>query len=78
MKQLKMYYKSSCPFCNKVIAFLQSNGIDLPELKDVTDPSVRDELIQLGGKGQVPCLIIDQQPLYESDDIIQWFKDNVL
>ncbi|KXB32941.1 hypothetical protein HMPREF3192_01310 [Atopobium deltae] len=29
-------------------------------------------LAEKGGKSQVPCLFIDGEPLYESDDIIQY------
>lgn len=35
---------------------------------------IRQELIDIGGKPQVPCLVIDDKAIYESDDIIQWFK----
>ena len=34
------------------------------------------ELIQVGGKQQVPCLFIDGKPLYESLDIIRWLEEN--
>jgi len=36
-----------------------------------------EELIRLGGKDQVPMLLIDGKPLYESGDIIKWFKENM-
>ena len=42
----------------------------------MTDSNATTELIQIGGKTQVPCLIIDGQALYESDDIIDWLKKN--
>ena len=35
-----------------------------------------EELIKIGGKPQVPCLVIDGKALYESLDIIEWFKRN--
>jgi len=35
-----------------------------------------DELIKIGGMSQVPCLVIDGKALYESLDIIEWFKRN--
>lgn len=31
---------------------------------------------KIGGKTQVPCLVIDGKPLYESLDIIEWLKTN--
>ena len=75
MPDLVLYQRQSCPFCRKVTQYLDSAGISVP-MKDTTDPSLRDELVRIGGKGQVPCLIIDGSPLYESDDIIRWFKTN--
>lgn len=41
------------------------------------DSKNEEELIRLGGKDQVPMLLIDGEPLYESDDIIEWFKNNM-
>jgi len=35
---------------------------------------VREELIRIGGKAQVPCLVIDGKALYESEEIIKWFS----
>ena len=45
-------------------------------LKNAYDSAVRDELIKIGGDSQVPCLTIDGQAMYESDDIIDWLKEN--
>ena len=42
------------------------------------NPAYREELIKIGGKPQVPCLVIDGQALYESDDIIDWIKSNLV
>lgn len=36
----------------------------------------RERLIREGGKLQVPCLFIDGKPLYESDDILEWLREN--
>ncbi len=46
-------------------------------LKDVVyDPQAKEELREKGGKMQVPCLLIDAYPLYESDEIIRWFSEH--
>ncbi len=46
-------------------------------MKDtMKDPAARAELAKIGGKTQVPCLVIDGKPLYESLDIIEWLKTN--
>lgn len=77
MKELKLYYMERCPFCKKVIQYMKRNNIEDVEMVDIeADPKNKDELIELGGMYQVPMLLIDGKPLYESDDIIKWFKEN--
>lgn len=46
------------------------------ELVDIKEGNNNEDLIKRGGKDQVPCLFIDSKPLYESDDIIKYFKEN--
>lgn len=76
MKNLTLYHFPSCPYCAKVRNYLTKRGITVP-LKDTqADPRNRQELIGIGGKPQVPCLVIDGKAMYESDDIIRWFEDN--
>ena len=76
VNELTLYFSPSCPFCRKVFNFMQSRKINIP-LKDVSlESSYRDELMNIGGKTQVPCLIINGEALYESDDIIQWLETN--
>lgn len=77
MQELKLYYMDVCPFCKKVLRYMKKNDVDGVELMDIkADPKIQEELIRVGGMDQVPMLLIDGKPLYESDDIIQWFKDN--
>lgn len=66
---MALYYRASCPFCRRVLSFMDERGIEL-ELRDTTDPATRDELVRIGGKQQVPCLLVDGAPLYESADIV--------
>ena len=76
MQELKLYYMEACPFCKRVIRYMEKNNIDV-ELVDIrANPDNNKELIEIGGKDQVPMLLIDGNPLYESSDIIKWFKDN--
>ncbi len=76
MASLTLYYKDTCPYCQKVLRFMQQNNISLPLKSTQSDPNNRQELLKIGGKTQVPCLVIDGTALYESDDIIQWLKIN--
>ncbi len=71
---LILYYKPTCPYCQKVLKHLDQIGKTIP-LKNINESSeAKEELIHLGGKKQVPCLFIDGVPLYESDDIVRWLK----
>lgn len=78
--KLELFYKDSCPFCQKVIRF-----IDKHELKDkikfldiVKDEDAKKRLVDEGGMNQVPCLFVDGKPMYESSDIIEFLKSNLL
>lgn len=73
---LVLYMKPTCPFCLKVMSFVEERGIDLPMRDIVADADAADTLIEVGGKRQVPCLFIDGKPLYESGDIIAWLDEN--
>lgn len=79
LNELTLYHFESCPFCRRVRDFLSMNDINV-EMKDtLADPVARRELMRLGGKTQVPALRIgEDEILYESSDIIQWFSDHVL
>ncbi len=73
-KTLQLYVNPCCPYCSKVLLFIKKNHISL-EIKDVRNPLVKKELIEIGKKSQVPCLVINyKQALYESDDIIEYLK----
>lgn len=76
--RLELFYKESCPYCQKVLRFMEMNKIDDVELKDiVANPEFRDTLVEVGGNGQVPCLFIDSKPMYESMDIIKFLKERL-
>lgn len=68
---LILYYKPTCPYCRKVLAFMEQQDITL-EMRNTLEPGVIDELYALIGKSQVPCLVIDGTPMLESDDIIEY------
>ncbi|MBL8014209.1 MAG: glutathione S-transferase N-terminal domain-containing protein [Candidatus Omnitrophica bacterium] len=76
MQKLTLYHFDGCPYCQKVRNYMKQASITLPMKDTRAEPRNREELIKIGGKPQVPCLVIDGKALYESDDIIQWLKDN--
>ena len=79
MYDLVLYYYPTCPYCRKVTRFINKNDLNQIELKNINqDEQAEAELIEIGGKRQVPCLFIDGDPLYESDDIVDWLKSNLI
>ena len=73
--ELVLYIRSTCPFCHKVLNYLKSHDLEV-KTKDISNQLHQDHLIKVGGKSQVPCLFIDNKPLYESSDIIAYFRKN--
>jgi glutaredoxin len=76
--KLELYHFESCPYCKKV-----RNAIDKMGLKSkityydtLEDSAANDRLLELNDDDQVPCLVIDGKPMLESDDIIDWLKEN--
>ena len=76
MPELVLYYFPSCPFCVVVLDCLDRLGLKIPMRDILTEEGARDDLMDIGGKTQVPCLVIDGKPLYESRDIIDWLEAN--
>ena len=73
---LKLYMLPGCPFCAKVQRFMDANDIEIEELNSA-DPKNAEELIRVGGKKQSPCLFIDGNAMYESDDIIDYLQERI-
>ena len=73
---LVLYSRVSCLYCQKVLRYLKSIHKTIP-IKDIgKNPQYANELVQIGGKQQVPCLVIDGKALYESKDIIKWLENH--
>lgn len=76
---MALYQFHACPFCIKVRRAMHKLNVPVP-LKDAQkDPVLEQELIQKGGKRQVPCLRIQESDgserwLYESNAIIQYLE----
>lgn len=75
---LTLYYKPSCPYCQRVLGEAEEMAINF-NLKDISaDEAIAEELIAAGGKRQVPYLVDDEKgvSMYESDDIITYLKEH--
>ncbi|MCB0044608.1 MAG: glutathione S-transferase N-terminal domain-containing protein [Caldilineaceae bacterium] len=77
-RDLLLYKMDACPYCIRVMNFMQANQIEIPQRSTDTDPAARADLIEAGGKAQVPALQIDGEILYESGDIIAWMEEHLL
>jgi glutathione S-transferase len=77
---MDLYHRWDCVDSTKVRDFIlhhhlehMINYIDIEE-----DAKFRFDLKALTGKTQVPCLVIGDTPLLESDLIIEWLKENLI
>lgn len=72
---LDLYVLKTCPYCEKVISFLEDRGIKYNKV-DIENKANEESLIKLGGKRQVPFLVDKDRniQMYESDDIIEYLK----
>ena len=75
--KLELYMMKTCPYCRKVMKYIDETGRSDIEYHDINASSEdREHLAKVGGKVQVPCLFIDGKHMYESDDIVEWLKSN--
>lgn len=75
---LELYYKETCPFCQRVLQMAENLGVSF-ELKDIeADDAIAAELIEKGGKRQVPFLVDTDRDvsMYESADIIDYIREH--
>jgi glutaredoxin len=76
---LALYQFHACPFCIITRRTMRRLGLNI-ELRDAqNDPQWAQELVEQGGKRQVPCLRIRKEDgkvewLYESKDIMQYLE----
>lgn len=74
--KLELFKFDSCPFCVRVMDHLERLNIKV-EMKDIMmDSQSLNRLMQDTGRRTVPCLYIDNQPMFESADIMAWLSEN--
>ena len=74
--KLELYYFDACPFCQIVLEVIDELNIKVERCDIHKDRSRYNKLVQDTGRGTVPCLYIDDQPMHESADIVRWLKAN--
>ena len=77
---LELYHRKTCSFSRRVRTFIEDNGLkprivyhDIDE-----DPAARRKLRELTGEEQTPCLVVEGEPVLESDDIVAWLKAHLV
>jgi glutaredoxin len=75
---VELYYFNTCPFCVMVLSQIKKLGLEEKIiLKDIhQDSNAREHHYNKTGRTTVPCLYIDDEPLFESGDIINWLQEN--
>lgn len=74
---IELFIMETCPYSQKVMKFAKENDIDYKKM-DISKPENLDKLMELGGMRQVPFLYDPENDvtMYESDDIIEYLKEN--
>ena len=72
---LELFVLESCPYCKKVIKFLDEEHMEYKKI-NIENKDSEDTLIRMGGKRQVPFLVDSERniQMYESDDILEYLK----
>ena len=71
--KLALYKTDTCPYCVRVFAAIRRLGVDV-EYRDRGDRKWHADLVARTGRTQVPCLLIDETPMFESADIIRFLE----
>lgn len=77
MKNIKLYYSETCPYCKDIVSYIENENLDIELMNVSKDIELNKEVERIGGKVQVPMLTIDGKPMYESSDIMEWIKKNL-
>lgn len=74
--KLALYASDTCMYCHRVFAAMRRLGVEI-EIRDRDEPQWRADLRARTGRTQVPCLLIDEVPMFESLDIIRKLEELV-
>ena len=79
-RNMALYQFQMCPFCVKTRRQIHRLGLNIENRDARNDPDWNQELINEGGKYQVPCLKITREDgtvewMYESTDINQYLEE---
>lgn len=70
MKNIEIYIKPSCPFCQRALALLDGKGLNYTVYDISHDPAKQDEMIERAeGRSTVPQIFIGGQGIGGCDDL---------
>jgi glutaredoxin 2 len=73
---LDLFILETCPYCRKVMDYLEENKISYNKINTIDEDNVL-RLLTIGGKDQVPFLYNSKtdEKIYESDEIIKYLEN---
>ncbi|OUR96221.1 hypothetical protein A9Q84_07635 [Halobacteriovorax marinus] len=74
--KLEYFYYDGCPYCQYVLSTIKNLNIKVDYCNIQEDEKSYNRLISDTGRRTVPCLYIDNKPMFESADIMKWLEDN--
>ncbi|OIQ16858.1 MAG: hypothetical protein BM556_14470 [Bacteriovorax sp. MedPE-SWde] len=75
--KLEYFYYDACPFCQMVKSVINQLNVKLEYKNIQEDEASFNRLVADTGRRTVPCLYIDNKPMFESADIINWLQTNI-
>ena len=70
MAKVEIYYWTTCPYCNRARALLDSKGVDYTGYDITGDEAAREKMKErTGGPKSVPQIFIDGKHIGGCDDI---------
>jgi glutaredoxin len=77
--KIELYHMQECSFSSKVRRYITEKKLNsFIEYHDVQNENNARKLNDLTGDEQVPCLVVDGNPILESEEIIKWLDDHLL
>ena len=74
-RALELFAYQGCPYCARVErALARMPAVEVTRRDTMRDRSAFAKLRDTTGRTQVPCLFVDGEPLFESEDIVRWLE----
>lgn len=67
MKQITLYTRALCGWCQDAKAYLQKHHLPYREIDVGRDPAAYQEMVRLSGQTYVPTIVVDGRVLADFD-----------